>query len=220
VSPRFRTTSVDAIEEIGVVGETLRWKPVRRTLDIQAFGTNAYVADAGQLVVEEHDEVSSSGTGGHQELYIVLAGHARFTIDGEDVDAPQGTLIFLPEPEAKRVATALEDGTTVLAVGGDPDAPYAVSPWEFSFAAQGPASRGDFAGAVETVREALPEHEGNPSIHYSLACFLARDGRRDDALAELRRAYDADPEGVAKWAADDEDLAPLRDMEGYPPLSG
>jgi len=220
VSPRFRTTSVDAIEEIPVVGETLRWKPVRRTLGIQAFGTNAYVADAGQLVVEEHDEVSSSGTGGHEELYVVLRGHARFTIDGEDLDAPQGTLVFLPEPEAKRVATALEDGTTVLAVGGEAGAAYRVSPWEHRFAAQGPASRGDFAGAAETVREALPEHEGNPSVHYDLACFLARDGRLDDALAELRRAYDADPGRVAKWAAGDEDLAPLRAMEGYPPLGG
>lgn len=220
MSPRFRTTSVDAIEEIPVSGEAFRWKPVRRTLGIRAFGTNAYVADAGQRVVEEHDEVSSSGTGGHEELYVVLRGHARFTIDGEDLDAPQGTLVFLPEPEAKRVATALEDGTTVLAVGGEAGAAYAVSPWEYSFAANGPAARGDFAGAVETVREALPEHEGNPSIHYSLACFLARDGRLDDALAELRRAYGADPGRVAKWAADDEDLAALRGMEGYPPLAG
>ena len=219
MSPRFRTTSVDAVEEIPVVGESLRWKPLRRTLGIRAFGTNAYAADAGQLVVEEHDEVSSSGTGGHEELYVVLRGRARFTIDGEDVDAPQGTMIFLPEPEAKRVATALEDGTIVMAVGGEPGVPYEVSPWEFRFAAQGPAARGDFAGAAETVREALPEHEGNPSIHYDLACFLARDGRHDDALAELRRAYDADPERVAKWADGDDDLAPLRGMEGYPPLS-
>jgi tetratricopeptide (TPR) repeat protein len=208
--------SVDDVEAIPVVGENLRWKPVRRTLGIRAFGTNAYTADAGQLVVEEHDEVSSSGTGGHEELYVVLRGHARFTIDGEDVDAPQGTLVFLPEPEARRVATALEDGTVVLAVGGRPGAAYEVSPWEFYFAAEGPASRGDFAAAAATVREALPEHEGNPSIHYSLACHLARDGRLDDALAELRRAHEADPEQVAKWAADDEDLAPLRAMEGYP----
>lgn len=55
---------------------------------------------------------------GHEELYVVVRGHARFTIDGEDLDAPAGTLVFLPEPEAKRVATALEDGTIVMAVGG------------------------------------------------------------------------------------------------------
>lgn len=220
MSPRFRTTSLDAIEEIPVVDGSLRWKPVRRTLGIEAFGTNAYVADAGQLVVEEHDEVSSAGSGGHQELYLVVRGHARFTIDGEDVDAPAGTLVFLPEPEAKRVATALEDGTTVMAFGGDPEAPYEVSPWEFSFAARGPASRGDWAGAAETVREALPAHDGNPNVHYDLACYLARDGALEAALAELRRAYEADPERVARWARDDEDLAPLRTMGGYPPIDG
>lgn len=219
MSARFRTTSIDAIEEVPVVGGTLRWKPVRRTLGIQAFGTNAYVADAGQLVVEEHDEVSSTGSG-HEELYVVLRGHARFTIDGEDLDAPLGTLVFLPEPEAKRAATALQDGTVVLAVGGEAGAAYAVSPWEFYFAAQGPAARGDFASAAAIVAEALPEHEGNPAVHYDLACHLSRDGRLDEALAQLQRAYAADPERVAKWARDDEDLAPLRGMGGYPPLPG
>jgi tetratricopeptide (TPR) repeat protein len=217
-TPRYRTTTLDAIDEISVVGGSLRWKPVRRTLGIGAFGINAYVGDAGRDVVEEHDEVSSSGTGGHQELYVVVRGHARFTIDGEEVDAPAGTLVFLPEPEARRAATALQDGTTVLAIGGDPEAPYAVSPWEYNFAAEADVARGDYAAAAATVREALPAHEGNASIHYNLACFLARDGRADDALAELRRAYDADPEQVARWAADDEDLAPLRGMGGFPPL--
>jgi AraC-like ligand binding domain len=184
VSSRFRTTTLDAIQEIPVVGDTLRWKPVRRTLDIRAFGTNAYVADADQLVVEEHDERSGTGPGGHEELYLVVRGHARFTIDGEDVDAPAGTLIFLPEPEAVRVATALEDGTLVMAFGGRAGEPYEVSPWEPRFAITG----------------------------------LARAGCLEEALAELRRAYAADPERVAAWAREDEDLAPLRTMDGYPPI--
>jgi tetratricopeptide (TPR) repeat protein len=218
-TPRYRITTLDTIDEIAVVGGSLRWKPVRRTLGIGAFGINAYVGDAGRDVVEEHDEVSASGSGGHQELYVVVRGHARFVVDGEEVDAPAGTLVFLPEPAARRSATALQDGTTVLAIGGDPEAPYAVSAWEHNFAAEADVARGDYAAAVQTVRGALPEHEGNPSVHYNLACFLARDGRHDDALAELRRAYAADPERVAAWARDDEDLAPLRDMGGFPPRS-
>jgi Tetratricopeptide repeat len=210
---------LDAIEEIPVEDGTLRWKPVRRTLGIRAFGTNAYVADAGELVVEEHDEVSSSGSGGHEELYLVARGHARFTIDGEEVDAPAGTLVFLPEPEAIRVATALQDGTIVMAFGGQAGLPYAVSPWEHYFAAHGPASRGDHAGAAETVRAALPEHDGNPRVHFELAHHLANAGDRDEALAHLRRAHDADPERVAAWAREDDALAPLRGMDGYPPLT-
>jgi hypothetical protein len=201
-----------------VAGGSLRWKPVRRTLGIEAFGTNAYVGDTGQEVVEEHDEVSSSGSGGHQELYVVVRGHARFTIDDEEVDAPAGTLVFLPEPAARRAATALVDGTMVLAVGGDPESPYAVSPWEFNFAAEADVARGDHAAAAETVRAALPEHEGNPAIHYNLACYLARAGQADEALEHLRRAHEADPEQVARWAAGDTDLDTLRDMGGFPPL--
>lgn len=139
MSPRFRTTTLDDIDEIAVVDQTLRWKPVRRTLGIRAFGTNAYVADAGQLVIEEHDERSGTGPGGHEELYVVVRGHARFTIDGEDLDAPAGTLVFLPEPEAVRVATALEDGTLVLAVGAPAGEAYTVPEWEDRFAAEGEA---------------------------------------------------------------------------------
>jgi tetratricopeptide (TPR) repeat protein len=209
--------TLDAIDEIPVVGGALRWKPVRRTLGITAFGINAYVADAGQEVVETHDELTA-GAGGHEELYIVVSGHATFTIDGETLDAPAGTLVFLPEPAAQRGATAQAHGTTVLAVGGEPGRPYEVSAWEFNFAAEAHASRGDWTAAVATVQEALPEHDGNPAIHYNLACFLARDGRPDEALANLRRAYDADPERVAKWEADDPDLDALRGMAGYPPL--
>ncbi|MDX6702469.1 MAG: hypothetical protein QOF26_2695, partial [Baekduia sp.] len=103
-------------------------------------------ADEGERVVEEHDERNDAGDGGHEELYVVVAGHARFTIDGEDVDAPQGTLIFLPEPAAHRGAVAVADGTTVLAIGADPDRCFTVSEWEDRFVAEGtPAGRPDDA---------------------------------------------------------------------------
>ena len=129
---RFRATSLEDIDELLVVDGTLRWKPVRRTLGIHAFGMNAYVADAGRDVVEDHDEARPDG-GGHEEVYVVLTGHARFTIDGEELDAPAGTLVFLHDPRARRAATALADGTTVLAVGGEPGRAYEVSEWEGRF---------------------------------------------------------------------------------------
>jgi hypothetical protein len=218
VSTRYRTTTFADIGEIPVVGGALRWKPVRRTLGISAFGMNAYVADTGQEVVETHDELSGTGPGGHEEVYIVIAGHAAFTIDDEAVDAPAGTLVFLPEPDARRGAVALEDGTTVLAVGAQPGKPYAVSAWEYNFAAEEPAQRGDYAAAAATVAEALPEHGENPGIHYNLACYLARDGRTDDALHHIQRAHRLDPERVEGWARDDHDLDPLRGLEGFPPV--
>jgi tetratricopeptide (TPR) repeat protein len=217
VSARYRTTTFAGIGEIPVVGGALRWKPVRRTLGISAFGMNAYVADAGQEVVETHDELSGTGPGGHEEVYVVISGHARFTVDGEEVDAPAGTLVFLPEPDARRGAVAQADGTTVLAVGAQPGRAYEVSAWEYNFAAEEPAQRGDWAAAAATVAEALPEHDENPGIHYNLACYLARDGRTADALHHLQRAYRLDPERVEEWAGGDTDLDALRTLDGFPP---
>jgi hypothetical protein len=105
------------------------WKPVRHHFGVRSFGVNANVAAAGSWVIEEHTEVADSGTR-HEELYFVASGHARFLVAGEEVGAPAGTFVFVPDPETVRGARALEDGTTVLAVGGEPGAPYTVSPWE------------------------------------------------------------------------------------------
>ena len=93
------------------------YRLVRRELGIRAFGANAFTADAGVQLIEDHDE-TGSGAGGHEELYVVIAGHARFTIDGAEHDAPAGTLVFIPDPTSRRTATALVDGTAALAVGG------------------------------------------------------------------------------------------------------
>jgi tetratricopeptide (TPR) repeat protein len=217
MSETHRVVRLDEIEEITVDGEGLRWRPLRRPLGIRAFGMNAWTAAVGSHVVEDHDEVSSAGSGGHEEVYLVVAGAARFTVGGESFDVAAGGLVFLPDPAVRRAAVALEEGTTVVAVGGQAGKAYEISPWEYYFAAEGPARRGDYASAVQIVEEALPEHDGNPRIHYSLACFLARDGRLDEAMAQLERALDSDDrEQIVRWAVGDEDLAPLRDRPGFP----
>jgi len=74
---------LDEIDPIPVVNGTLLWRPIRRTLDIGAFGINAYVAlEAGADVVEEHTESAL----GHEEVYIVLSGRATFTLGDEVLD--------------------------------------------------------------------------------------------------------------------------------------
>lgn len=106
------------------------WKPVRIHFGIRAFGTNAYVARrSGDEVIGEHTETDESGTR-HEELYCVLTGHATFTIDGEEAEAPAGTFVYVPDPAASRRAVAREAGTTVLCLGGTPGEAFAVSPWE------------------------------------------------------------------------------------------
>src|SRR5919107_6345622 len=107
-------------------------KPVRRRLGIEAFGAHARVAhQAGDLLVMPHDERAGGpyGTAGHEELYVVLRGRATFTIDGREVDAPAGTLVFVADPTAVRSAVAEAPDTAVLAVGGAPGAPYPLAGW-------------------------------------------------------------------------------------------
>jgi hypothetical protein len=107
---------------------------VRRHFDIQAFGVNATAGDAGDVLVWEHHERddAENGTEGHEELFAVMSGHATFTVDGHDLDAPAGSLVFVRDPALMRGARAIEDGTVILVVGGKPGAAYSVSRWERS----------------------------------------------------------------------------------------
>lgn len=122
--------ALDDIGEIAVAG--VRWRPLRRTLGATGFGTNAYGADAGERVIEEHDE---TGTG-DEEAYVVLRGGARFTVGDAERDAPAGTVVFYSDPAVRRGAIATADGTLVLAIGGRPGA-HPPSAWEDRFAAEG-----------------------------------------------------------------------------------
>ena len=104
-----------------------RWIPVRDHLDIGAFGVNAYHADnPGDTVISDHTESLSK----HEELYVVVEGHATFTVDGGEVDAPAGTLVYVGDPATRRTAVAVEAGTTVVVAGARPGAAFEVSPWE------------------------------------------------------------------------------------------
>ena len=119
-----RAAQIAEIPAAAAPVEGLTWHPVRHTLDITSFGTNAYTAAAaGDLVVEPHDEDE------FEELYAVVSGGARFEVDGEAIEAPAGTLVFVTPP-SQRVAHATEPGTTVLAVGAVPGRAFEVSGWE------------------------------------------------------------------------------------------
>src|SRR5919199_1881673 len=90
-NPKWQVAGLDEIERRG------RDIPVREHLGIQAFGINAYTPDEDGRLISEHDEAGS----GQEELYIVLDGTATFEVDGETVDAPAGTFVFV-RPESRR----------------------------------------------------------------------------------------------------------------------
>jgi tetratricopeptide (TPR) repeat protein len=203
----YEVLHVDELESFPLPNQDgLTWRPIRRRFDIRGFGVNAYTADqAGLRVVEEHREGS-----GHQELYIVIAGRATFTLDGEERDAPAGTLVFV-KPGTLRSAFAAEPGTTVLGVGAKPGEVFQPSAWEWSFAAFGYLARGDAERARAELEAGIAERPDAWQGYYNYACLEARAGDKDAALTQLERAAEIDPGEVARIALGDEDFAPLRE---------
>lgn len=208
----MKRLSLDELEGIPVLG-SLVWKPVRKTLGITAFGINAYTAaHAGDEVVEDHTEAQL----GHEEIYAVVAGHATFTVDGEEVDAPAGTLVYLDDPAQQRSAVAKEPHTTVLAVGGVPGT-HDVSPWEYFFPALPHMRAGEYDAARAILEDALKEIDA-AVVHYQLACVEALTGNTERAFAELQLAIEG-AERFREHAQADEDFASIRDDPRFTALT-
>jgi AraC-like ligand binding domain len=129
MSDGYQVTRIDDVPEPDYRKEEgdADWHAVRIHFGISSFGVNAYTQpEADRPLVGEHNETDTR----HEELYYVARGHATFTVAGEAVDAPEGTLVHIPNPDATRSAVAHVDGTTVLCLGGTPGEAFAVSQWE------------------------------------------------------------------------------------------
>ncbi len=191
---------------------------LRRTLDLGAFGAGAsYQAKAGEEVVHEHDELGP-GADAHEELYAVLQGSATFTLDGEEVEAPHGTVVFV-RPGTMRKAVATSDETIVLAVGGRRGEAYRLPPGAELFDFFEHYNTQDYEGALAACHEALGKFPGNPLILYNVACMESLLGRGDEALDTLRLAVEGWPK-FKENAQKDDDFAPLRDDPRFLELVG
>src|SRR5438128_12552991 len=85
------------------------WRAVRHHFGIRSFGVNAWTgANVGDRILNEHTETSDD-VGEDEELYFVHSGRATFELDGERVDAPAGTFVFVP-PAGTRTGFAEEPG--------------------------------------------------------------------------------------------------------------
>jgi quercetin dioxygenase-like cupin family protein len=211
MSERYEVTSLDRLAAPPMPSQA-QWHTIRRTLGVAAFGINAWTAtEDGQQIIGEHDEASGEG---HEELYVVLGGRATFTLDGEEVDAPQGTVVHVPDPAVKRAAIGAQ-GTTILVVGAKPGVAFTPSAWERSAEALQFWPTEEWDKAIEVLEGHLADTPDHAGTHYNLACAHARAGRPDVALDYLQEAVEL-RSSFAEYAAKDDDLASLRDDPRFP----
>ena len=182
------------------------WAPIRAALDVRAFGVNAWTAhEPGATLIPPHDEVPS----GHEELFVVTAGHARFTVGDDEIDAPTGEILFVRDPAVSRAAVAVEADTTVVSVGATAGRAFRPRSWEVNRDVIPLLDAGRHAEARELLLEALERYEDRETVLYNLACAEAQLGQTDAALRHLGEAFRLHP-AFADAVDGDPDLAPLR----------
>jgi hypothetical protein len=199
----YRVTSIDALDPVPwKPGLSLR--PIRSVLGLRAFGAGVYVGEApGDLVVEPHRETDGGGLG-HQELYVVLRGVVRFTVDGETFDADAGDFVAV-DPHADRRARAATGGAAVLVVGGPPDR----TPAGHEYMARVRAAREAPETALSIAAAGIEELPESPAVHYAMALALAYSGDFAQAERWLARAV-AEVPALGREATTDPELARLR----------
>jgi len=201
---------VDDIPELESAGEA-SVRPIRHHFGISSFGVNAWVAEnAGDRLINEHDEDSD------EELYIVTRGRAIFELDGEQRDAPTGTLVFVPT-SVKRTAFAEEAGTTLVAVGGTPGKAFVPIGWELWYPLRKLFEAGDYAEVIARARELASANPHYPILLYNLACCESLTGARADALEHLRAAIELSPQ-FRDYAKGDSDFDAIRDEPAFAEL--
>jgi hypothetical protein len=190
------------------------FRPIRYHFGITSFGVNAWTGhDAGDRIINEHDEDEENG---EEELYLVQQGRARFEIEAEQVDAPAGTLVFIPAG-ARRTAFAEEPATMIIAVGGTPGKVYEPNGFEI-WAPIVPLYRsGEYAAAADRGRELIEAHPGYTMLLYNVACCESLAGRTADAIEHLRLAIERS-DSIREFVAGDSDFDRARDDPAFQEL--
>jgi hypothetical protein len=200
-NPKIKVAHLDDLDRRG------RDIPVRELFGIRAFGANAFTPGENGTLIGDHDEAGS----GQEELYVVLDGNATFEIDGETVDAPAGTLVFVG-PESRRKATG--DGT-ILVLGAKPGEAYQAidwgEAWQFHHKSMIAYGEQRYADAAEAVRAGLEHTPDHPGLHYNYACFATLAGDTgDETFGHLRRSVELSPH-FREQARKDGDFEAVRD---------
>ncbi len=209
----YEVANLDEIDEIS--DGRCPTRPVRHHFGITSFGVNAFTGrDVGDRIINEHDESAEQDL--QEELYLVQRGRATFELDGERLEAPAGTFVFV-RPDVKRTAFAEEPGTTLVAIGGTPGKAYEPSGHEVWMPLHHLYESGKYAEAADRGRDQIEAHPEYAAPLYNLACCESLAGRTADAIEHLRLAIDR-TEGLRSLAADDSDFDPIREEPAFKEL--
>jgi tetratricopeptide (TPR) repeat protein len=192
-------------------------RPVRHHFGILSFGVNAWTGrNAGDRIINEHDEAEEED--GHEELYLVQSGRARFELDGDHIEAAAGAFVFV-RPGVKRTAFAEEPETTIIALGGTPGKAYEPDGWEIWAPLNPLYKAGEYGEAADRGLELAEAHPEYPGLLYNVACCESLAGRRKEAIEHLRLAIERS-ERARALAAGDSDFDPIRDDPAFRDLVG
>ena len=207
---------VSGLEDIDTLADgRYRYRPVRHHFGITSFGVTAWVgAAAGDPIINEYDEDSEPA----EELFVVVSGRAIFQLEGEEVEAAPGTLVYTREG-TQRTAVAAEPATTILAVDGAPGKPYDATGWELWAPLWPLYDRGEHAELQARLEDLIAANPQYPMLVYNLACSESLSGHTAEAIDHLRRAAGAS-EKLRADARQDSDFDPIRDDPSFKEVIG
>jgi hypothetical protein len=212
----MQTYAIARLDEIYPLPDgRYHYRPVRHHLGIQSFGATAWVGAAlGDPIINEYDEGSEPA----EELFIVVSGRAIFELEGEEVDAALGTLVFTTQG-TRRTAVAAEPSTTILVIDGIPGKAYDASGWELWAPLRPLYDKGEHAELSARLEDLIVANPQYPMLLYNLACSESLSGRTADAIDHLRCAAGAS-EKLRADARNDSDFDPIRDEPSFKALIG
>ena len=201
----WTAAGIDEIEALPWRGTELIWRPVRAALGATVAGISAYTAERpGQELVEDH--VEDADGRGHEEVYLVLRGSARFVLDGEVLDAPSGTFVRVAS-HVRRAATAAEVPAAVVVIGGEAGYEPAASEW---IERARPWFTDDPARARSLLDELAQAQPESAAVPLGEALFAAANGETRKAREQLAEAVRRAP-AARDHARGEPTLAPLLD---------
>jgi quercetin dioxygenase-like cupin family protein len=210
----YAVLSLDQLDRFPAMTGAPVLMPLRRPLDVRAFGINCWTAPVGAPVIERHSEPA-----GDDEVYIVMRGRTRFLVGDDTFEAGPGTVVHVP-PDTLREAIAAEPETLVVAVGAKPGEAFEPKSWEdFQIAfAQARGQGEEEARALLADMLARQPDAWQPA--YNAAGFEVLTGHTDAAFEHLERALALGPPRVRQLAADSEEFAALHSDPRWEQLTG